>query len=287
MLSPMDIYDLLERLPFETVKSPPLVSVVRLSGIIAEGRGGGFQRNLSLAGLAGTLEKAFKSKHLAAVALAINSPGGSPVQSSLIAGRIRQLADEKKVPVFAFVEDVAASGGYWLATAADEIFVDGASIVGSIGVVSAGFGFTQLIEKLGIERRVHAQGARKAMLDPFRPERDEDIERLLALQVELHDGFKAEVRRRRGDKLKGDDATLFEGDIWTGRQAVALGLVDGIGDLRSVLRGRFGDKVKLSVVGAQESWLKRRFGLASSSGAWVQDALGVIEERLHWARYGL
>ncbi len=283
----MDIYDFLERLPFDTVKPPPLVTVVRLSGVIAEGRGGGFQRTLSLAGLAGTLEKAFRPKHLAAVALAINSPGGSPVQSSLIAGRIRQLAAEKNVPVFAFVEDVAASGGYWLATAADEIFVDGASIVGSIGVVSAGFGFTQLIEKIGIERRVHAQGARKAMLDPFRPERQEDVTRLLALQTELHDGFKAEVRRRRGDKLKGDDATLFEGDIWTGHKAVALGLADGVGDLRGVLRRRFGDKVKLTVVGGQDSWLKRRFGLSSAPGGWAQDVLGTIEERLHWARYGL
>lgn len=283
----MDIYDFLALLPFDTVKPQPLVNVVRLSGVIGEGRSGGFQRGLSLAGLAGILERAFKPKRLAAVAVAINSPGGSPVQSSLIAGRIRQLADEKNIPVFAFVEDVAASGGYWLATAADEIFVDGASIVGSIGVVSAGFGFTQLIEKIGVERRVYAQGARKAMLDPFRPEREDDVARLLALQVELHDGFKAEVRRRRGEKLKGDDATLFEGDIWTGRKAVDLGLADGIGDLRSVLRARFGDKVKLNVVGAQESWLKRRFGLATAPGAWAQDVLGAVEERLHWARYGL
>jgi signal peptide peptidase SppA len=283
----MDIHDLLDRLPFETLKPPPLVSVVRLSGVIGDGRGGGLQRSLSLAGLAATLEKAFKPKHLVAVALAINSPGGSPAQSSLIAGRIRQLADEKKIPVFAFVEDVAASGGYWLATAADEIFVDGASIVGSIGVVSAGFGFTQLIEKIGIERRVHAQGARKAMLDPFRPERDEDVERLLALQVQLHDGFKGEVRRRRGAKLTCDDATLFEGDIWIGQKAVELGLADGIGDLRSVLRDRFGEKVKMTVVGGQESWLRRRFGLTAGPGVWVQDALLAIEDRLHWARYGL
>jgi signal peptide peptidase SppA len=282
----MDIHDLLGRLPFKALKPQPLVTVVRLSGVIGDGRGSGMQRSLSLAALAGTLEKAFKPKHLVAVALAINSPGGSPVQSSLIAGRIRQLANEKKVPVFAFVEDVAASGGYWLATAADEIYVDRASIVGSIGVVSAGFGFAQLIEKIGIERRVHAQGSRKAMLDPFRPEQADDVTRLLALQVELHDGFKAEVRRRRGEKLKGDDATLFEGDIWTGHKAVELGLVDGIGDLRSHLRSRFGDKVKMTVVGGGDSWLRRRFGLASAPGSWAQDVLMAIEERLHWSRYG-
>jgi signal peptide peptidase SppA len=283
----MDIRDLLGRLPFESLKPPPLVNVVRLSGVIGEGRGGGLRQGLSLSGLAEIIERAFKPKNLSAVALAINSPGGSPVQSSLIAGRIRQLANEKKVRVFAFVEDVAASGGYWLATAADEIFVDAASIVGSIGVVSAGFGFSQLIEKIGVERRVHAQGARKAMLDPFRPEREDDVARLLALQVDLHDGFKAEVRHRRGGKLKGDDATLFEGDIWIGRKAVDLGLADGIGDLRSVLRGRFGEKVKLAVVGGQESWLRRRFGLSAAPAGLTHDVLSAIEDRLHWSRYGL
>ncbi len=273
-------------LPFKTLPAPPLVTVIRLTGVIAAGRSGP-QRGLSLAGLAGALERAFRPKRLAAVALAINSPGGSPVQSSLIAGRIRQLADEKKVPVLAFVEDVAASGGYWLATAADEIYADPASIVGSIGVVSAGFGFTGLIDKIGIDRRVHAQGARKAMLDPFRPEREEDVERLLALQAELHDIFKAEVRRRRGDRLKGDDALLFEGDIWSGGKALALGLIDGLGDLRSTLRGRFGDKVKLAVVNGDAGWLRRRLGMTADPGLWTQGALAAVEERLHWSRYGL
>lgn len=281
----MDIYDLLARLPFETVTPPPLVNVVRLTGLI--GVRGGFSRGLSLAGLAGTLERAFKPKRLAAVALAINSPGGSPVQSSLIAGRIRQLAEEKSIPVLAFVEDLAASGGYWLATAADEIFADEASIVGSIGVVTGGFGFHQLIDKIGVERRLYTQGAHKAMLDPFRPEQADDVVRLKALQAELHEGFKATVRRRRGDKLKGGDGALFEGDVWTGRQAMDLGLVDGIGDLRSVLRRRFGEKVKMTVVGEPQSWLRRRLGLASQVGAWTADTLAAVEERAAWARFGL
>jgi signal peptide peptidase SppA len=280
----MDIYEVLSRLPFRTVQPPPRVNVVRLAGVI--GRVGGFGRGLSLAGLAGVLERAFRPKGLSAVALAINSPGGSPVQSSLIAGRIRQLADEKKVPVFAFVEDVAASGGYWLATAADEIFVDEASIVGSIGVVSAGFGFHDLIGKIGVERRLYTQGAHKAMLDPFQPEQPEDVARLKTLQADLHDIFKALVRRRRGDKLQGSDGDLFEGDVWTGRRALEQGLVDGIGDLRSVLRSRFGEKLKLRVVGEQSNWLRRRLGLAGS-GEWAREAMAAVEERALWSRYGL
>jgi signal peptide peptidase SppA len=280
----MDIDALLARLPFESVQPPPRVNVVRLTGII--GRFGGLQRGLTLAGLAGVLERAFRPKHLAAVALAINSPGGSPVQSSLIAGRIRQLADEKQVPVLAFVEDVAASGGYWLAVAADEIFVDPASIVGSIGVITAGFGFHELIQRIGVERRLHTQGVRKSMLDPFRPEQPEDVARLEDLQHELHEVFKEQVRRRRGAKLEGSDGDLFEGDIWTGRRAVDLGLADGIGDLRSVLRQRFGEKVKLRVIDGQAGWLRRRFGLVRPD-LWAAEALAALEERAWWARYGL
>ncbi len=280
----MEFNDLLSRLPLTTIQPAPLVTVVRLTGVI--GRVGGLQRGLTLAALADSIEAAFKPKRLSAVALAINSPGGSPVQSSLIAGRIRQLSEEKKIPVLGFIEDVAASGGYWLATAADEIYANEASIVGSIGVISAGFGFNQLLDRIGVERRVHTQGAHKAMLDPFRPEQPADVARLLALQAELHDGFKAVVRHRRGDKLKGDDQLLFEGDVWTGRGALDLGLIDGIGDLRGVLRRRFGDKVKLRVVGERRSWWRRRLGLGAG-GQWAAEAMAAVEDRALWARFGL
>src|SRR5216684_4261333 len=194
----------------------PIVPVVRLSGVIvAGGRFGA--RGLSLDAVSSLLSKAFGVKGAKAVALAINSPGGSPVQSALIATRIRLLATEKNIPVIAFVEDVAASGGYWLACAADEIVADPASIVGSIGVISAGFGFQDFLARYGVERRVHTSGERKAMLDPFRPENPEDIARLKGLQGEIHDGFKDWVRQRRGTKLKGDEAMLFSGEFWTAK----------------------------------------------------------------------
>ena len=263
----------------------PTVGIVRLAGAIGMPlplRGD----SLSIASLAGALDRAFALKNLQAVALAINSPGGSAVQSALIARRIRALAVEKKVPVLAFVEDVAASGGYWLATAADEIYADECSIVGSIGVIAAGFGFPELLQRLGIERRVHTAGPRKAMLDPFRQERPEDVARLMELQQEIHEGFKAQVRERRSGKLKGDEAELFSGDIWTGRPALARGLIDGIGDLRGILRGRYGDKVKLVPVGAPRGWLRRRLGLARPD-SWVDQLAAALEERALWGRYGL
>jgi serine protease SohB len=281
----MDFDQLIARLPFLAPSRKPLVTVIRLYGVI--GRLGSLQSGLTLAGLGSTIERAFKPRHLSAVALAINSPGGSPVQSSLIAGRIRQLAEEKKVPVIAFVEDVAASGGYWLATAADEIFIDEASIVGSIGVVSAGFGFPELMRRIGVERRLYTQGRHKAILDPFRPEQPEDVERLKALLADLHDGFKTTVRRRRGDRLRGADADLFESDVWVGRKAVDLGLVDGIGDLRGTLRARFGDKVTLRVVGEAKSWWRRRLGWGVDAGDWPARVLAALEERGLWARWGL
>jgi serine protease SohB len=209
----------------------PTVGVVRLTGAIGlpwSVRGGG----LSIGSIVRPLERAFGLKNLKAVALAINSPGGSAVQSSLIAKRIRALAAEKSVPVLAFVEDIAASGGYWLATAGDEIFADESSILGSIGVITAGFGFADLLQRIGVERRVHTAGPRKAMLDPFRAEQPEDVTRLRALQQEIHDNFKAQVRDRRGDRLSGDEADLFGGEIWTARAALERGLIDGIGDLR-------------------------------------------------------
>jgi len=275
----------------QAINPPPLVQVVRLSGVI--GRGSRWQGGLSLEGLDASLKAAFEGNKLAAVALAINSPGGSPVQSALIAGRIRALAEEKKIPVLAFVEDVAASGGYWLACAADEIFADRASIVGSIGVISAGFGFPRLLERWGIDRRVYHQGEHKSMLDPFRPENPDDIARLLTLQEDIHIAFRDHVRTRRGERLKAEDATLFNGDIWTGARALDLGLIDGLGDLRQTLRARFGEDVRIRTIGEPTSWLRRKLGVtaALAGGASAFPApehwINAVENRLEWQRYGL
>ena len=263
----------------------PVVPVVRLSGVIASGGLLG-QRGLSIETVAPLLARAFATRGATAVALVINSPGGSPVQSALIAKRIRLLAGEKKLPVIAFVEDVAASGGYWLACAADEIVADGASIVGSIGVVSAGFGFKDLIAKLGIERRVHTSGENKSMLDPFRDEKPEDVERLKRLQAEIHAGFKAWVRERRGERLRGPDSLLFTGEFWTATRGLELGLVDSLGELRAVLQARYGDKVHLPVVAARRRLLAR-FGLGSGIESIGPMTLAALEERAHWQRFGL
>jgi serine protease SohB len=273
----------LDWLPIARVRGVPVVVVLRLAGVI--GPLGPWRSGLSLGGLARTLERGFSMGGLTAVALAINSPGGSAVQSSLIAKRIRDLAVEKKLPVFAFAEDVAASGGYWLATAADEIFADESSIVGSIGVISASFGFTDLMRRAGIERRVYTAGPRKAMLDPFRPEDPTDVEHLKALQLDIHESFKAQVRARRGSRLKADETTLFSGEVWTGRRALELGLIDGLGDLRTVMRARYGDKVKLLPVGVERGLL-RRLRIGGPQG-WAEDLLAAAEERALWARYGL
>ena len=263
----------------------PVVPVVRLSGVIASG-GLLAGRALSIESVAPLLKRAFDMRGAQAVALAINSPGGSPVQSALIGQRIRLLADEKGLKVIAFVEDVAASGGYWLACAADEIIVDPSSIVGSIGVISAGFGFQELIARLGVERRVYTSGESKSMLDPFRPEKAEDVERLKRLQSEIHDGFKDWVRERRAGKLKGPEAMLFTGEFWTGRRGLELGLVDGLGELRSTLQARYGAKVNLPVIGPRRRLLSR-FGLGAGIEAIGPATLAALEERLHWQRYGL
>lgn len=258
---------------------PPLVAVLPLSGIIASAaRPGG--ATLNDAGLAPLIEKAFSRGKPAAVALAINSPGGSPAQSSLIAARIRRLAEEKKVPVIAFVEDVAASGGYWLASAADEIFVDATSIVGSIGVISAGFGFHELIGRWGIERRLYTAGEDKSLLDPFRPEQPKDVARLKHIQAGLHEVFIDQVKTRRGARLSGDD--LFTGDFWLGRAAVENGLADGIGHLVPVMKARFGDKTRFVVHGPRRSWLPRL-----RIGGMAEEGIGAIEDRAAWARYGV
>jgi len=267
---------------------PPTVPVLRLFGAI--GPRAPLSTRLNLASMAGAIQRAFSYTRAPAVALAINSPGGSPVQSALIARRIRDLAEEKEKKVFAFVEDVAASGGYWLACAADEIYADASSIVGSIGVVTASFGFHDLIARYGVERRVYASGRRKVILDPFSPQRDEDVEKLRNLQREVHGAFKDLVRTRRGDRLKADDDTLFDGEFWTGTSALGLGLIDGLGHLRPVLREKFGENVRLRVVSAERGWLRRRFGMAGrvpDMAGMVEDTLTALEERALWARYGL
>ncbi|MAW08281.1 MAG: S49 family peptidase [Halobacteriovoraceae bacterium] len=262
------------RLPF--LKRPPTVAVVRLSGAIGmSGRG-----SLNDTSLAPVLERAFRKGKPRAVALEINSPGGSPVQSALIGARIRRLSEETNVPVIAFVEDVAASGGYWLAASADEIFADASSVVGSIGVISAGFGAHVFLARQGIERRVHTAGKSKSMLDPFRPENEEDVARLKLLLNDIHANFIDHVTERRGAKLAHDDS-LFTGEVWLGRRAVDLGLIDGIGHLGPVLEERFGKKLRLRRYGIKKSFMSR-FGLTLA-----EDALGAIEERAQFARFGL
>jgi len=268
----------------------PVVAVLRLNGVI--GRVGGGGRGLYLQGLERRLDAAFKVRQLAAVAVSINSPGGSPVQSELITERIRDLAAEKGVPVYTFIEDVGASGGYWLACAGDEIYAGNSSIVGSIGVVSGGFGFTELIQKLGIERRLHTSGDKKAMNDPFGPEKPAEVKHLRALQRDIHEDFIGLVKARRGEKLNGKDRNLFSGAYWTGARALKLGLIDGIGDLRGVMRAKLGEDVKFKVFDERRSWLQRRLSMSalafdSNGVGFADDLVAAVEERLWWNRFGL
>jgi serine protease SohB len=273
-------------------RDQPVVPVVRLTGII--GFSTPLRPGLTLAGIARTLDRAFAMRGAAAVALAINSPGGSPVQSHLIFRRIRELAQEKQRRVIAFVEDAGASGGYMIACAADEIIADPNSIVGSIGVVGGSFGFDKLIEKFGIERRLYTSGEHKAMLDPFLPADPGDVERLKKLQREIHEGFIALVKERRAGKLKGPEQDLYSGEYWTGTRALELGLVDGIGDLRGILRERFGDKVVTPLVAADRGWFGRRVAGVGHSELMqamplglTDDLISALEARALWARYGL
>lgn len=273
-------------LPF--LSRPPLVPVLRLSGVIGGGRGLAGP-GLSDAALAPLVERAFARGRAAAVALVINSPGGSAVQSSLIAARVRRLADEHKVHVHAFVEDLAASGGYWLACAGDDIWVDASSIVGSIGVIFASFGFPELMRRQGIERRVVTAGRSKSLADPFLPEKPEDVERLRALQAPIHAAFIDHVKARRGGRLDAS-ADLFNADIWVGQQAVDLGLADGIGHVVPKLKSLYGDRVRLVPLGQRRSLFRRLSGGSLSAGfaaAAVKAALEEAEERALWARYGL
>ncbi len=291
--------------PIERVRNPPpVVAVLRLSGII--GQLGPLRTGLTLSGLAEAIERAFSLRRLRAVALAVNSPGGSAVQSALICRRIRALAEENEVPVFAFAEDVAGSGGYWLALAGDEIFADESSIIGSVGVIFKSFGLAEAIGRLGIERRVYTAGEKKLLLDPFTPEDPDDVARIKAIQGDVHETFKAMVRARRQGKLKAEEEELFSGAFWSGRRALELGLIDGIGDLRTVMRERFGDEVRLRVVTPARPWLKRRFGPGLGPRHWdgaspagvpslgvaagaelVAGIIAAIEERALWSRFGL
>lgn len=269
----------------------PIVPVVRFSGVI--GVVTPLRPGVLLSTVARTLERAFETPRARAVALVINSPGGSPSQSHLIYRRIRQLADEKHIPVLAFVEDVGASGGYMLACAADEIICDQYSIVGSIGVVGGTFGFTKLMDKLGIERRLYTAGDRKATLDPFLPEKPDDVKRIKAIQKDIHESFIALVKARRGGKLKGGDKALFSGEFWTADKAIELGLADRVGDLRSILRERFGEKVYTPLISAERSLLGRRLPSVNFADAiarypgFADDLISALEVRAMWGRYGL
>lgn len=273
--APLYITSMKRFIPF--VKSDPMVAVLRMNGVIASGGRG---QTLNDAGLAPLMEKAFRKGKPKAVALVINSPGGSPVQSSLIGARIKRLAKENDVKTYAFVEDVAASGGYWLAASADEIWVDDSSIVGSIGVISASFGFHELLERYGVERRVYTAGKDKSMLDPFRPEKEDDVRRLKELQQQIHDHFIAHVVAGRGDRLT-DHEDLFTGEIWVGDKAREVGLVDGVAHVVPKMKELFGDKVRFQMYGQKRSILSR-FG-----GQVITDAAAGLDDRALWSRFGL
>src|ERR1700738_3090470 len=290
-----DLVDrLMEFMPARLRRGTAVVPVVRLSGLI--GAVTPLRPGMSLAGVARTLERAFAMKNAKAVALVINSPGGSPVQSRQIYLRIRQLAAEKKLPVLVFVEDVAASGGYMIACAGDEIFFDPPSSLGSIGVVGGTFGFQELIRKIGVERRLYTAGAHKAMLDPFLPENPDDVARVKALQREIHAIFIALVKGSRGTRLKGDDEVLFTGEYWAGETSVSLGLADAIGDLRSTLRARFGEKVLMPVIAPATGILSGLLGRKSAGADALSQLDGVaglpdelisaLETRAIWAKFG-
>lgn len=272
----------------------PVVAVVKLHGVITPTPSPLARGTININTVESALTRAFDHDRLSAVALAINSPGGAPTQSALVGERIRELAERKKVPVLAFCEDVAASGGYWLACAADEIFAHSSSLVGSIGVVTAGFGLSDLLERIGVERRVYTAGTHKVRLDPFRPEKDEDVEWLKSLQTQLHDQFVGWVRKRRGDRLNEED-DLFTGEVWTGAKAVELGLIDGVGNLRKVIAERYPD-AEISVAEPKRPLLARLgFGgpgaalaLGQSGAAEkVLAAMDAVEIRATWSRFGL
>ncbi|MEP1443373.1 MAG: S49 family peptidase [Hyphomicrobiales bacterium] len=280
-------------LPKKFRDKPVVIPTVRLSGAIMASQG--MRPTLSIATAAGRLKKAFSVKDAPAVAIVINSPGGSPVQANLIYKRIRALAEENDKKVIVAVEDVAASGGYMIALAGDEIIADPSSIVGSIGVISAGFGYVDLLEKLGVERRVYTAGTNKMILDPFQPEKKSDIEYLRSIQDEIHDTFVDMVKDRRGDVISGDEEEVFSGRFWTAMTGQSLGLVDRIGDIRSIVKERYGEKTQLKVIGAGGGLLKRAPSngvsmpndMSSIGAGFAEHMVTQAEERALWARYGL
>lgn len=263
------------------------IPVVRLQGTISSEQRAG---RLSIAVVAPLLERAFKMKHAPAVAIIVNSPGGSPVQSRLISKMIRDLADEHEKQVLVFIEDVAASGGYFIAVAGDEVIADPSSIVGSIGVIYAGFGFEEAIAKIGVKRRIHTAGRNKSSLDPFVPEKPEDVERLKAFELDIHQVFIDHVKSRRADKLKGEDDDLFTGEWWTAGRGLDLGLIDALGDMHAELKARYGKDVKLKPIAAKRGFLQLpSFGLNTKvDGTTLADgAIAAIEDRALWSRFGL
>lgn len=284
---------LMKLVPKRWRRGTAVVPVVRLSGVI--GAVTPLRPGMMLAGVAKTLERAFAVDNAKAVALVVNSPGGSPVQSRQIYLRIRQLSREKEIPVLVFVEDVAASGGYMIACAGDEIFCDPSSIMGSIGVVGGSFGFTELMRKIGVERRLYTAGEHKATLDPFLPENPDDVARLKAIQREIHATFIELVKASRGERLKGTDDLLFTGEYWAGERSVALGLADAIGDLRSTLRARFGEKVATPVIAPSTGLLSGLLGRKAGAGtltsldgmaAMPDELISALETRAIWAKFG-
>lgn len=283
-------------LPKKFRDKPVVIPTVRLSGAIMASQG--MRPTLSIATAAGRLKKAFSIKDAPAVAIVINSPGGSPVQANLIYKRIRALAEENDKKVIVAVEDVAASGGYMIALAGDEIIADPSSIVGSIGVISAGFGYVDLLEKLGVERRVYTAGTNKMILDPFQPEKKSDIQYLRSIQDEIHDTFVDMVKERRGDVISGDEKQVFSGRFWTAVTGQSLGLVDRIGDIRSIVKERYGEKAQLKVIGAGGGLFKRAPSngvsmpnmpndMSSIGAGFAEHMVTQAEERALWARYGL
>jgi|TARA_B100001059_G_scaffold143710_1_gene143649 signal peptide peptidase SppA len=266
---------------FSFFKKKKIVAHIKLNGVI--GNAGKFKQGIDFSGQEEIIEKAFSLKKAKAVAITINSPGGSPVQSHLIYKFIRAKAKKNKLKVIVFAEDVAASGGYLIACAGDEIYANSSSIIGSIGVIYSSFGFTELIKKIGVERRVHTAGKNKSSLDPFQEEKSEDIERLKNIQLDLHKDFIKVVEESRGVKLKKDGIELFSGEFWAGRKAKELGLVDGLGNANEILKEKFGDDVVIKKFEKSKGWLSKKL---SSSSNQVDQLANILEERSIWQRYG-
>jgi signal peptide peptidase SppA len=268
-------------------KNTPIIACLNLHGVI--GKDGKLSSGINIDNIAPLLKKAFETKNAKAVALNINSPGGSPVQSELIYNYIRELSEEKKIPVYTFAQDVAASGGYWLLLSGDEIYAHNSSIVGSIGVIFSSFGFVELIKKIGVSRRVYTEGKNKAILDPFLPEDDDNIKILKEAQNDVFQGFKEIVKLRRGEKLKESDENLFTGAFWSGRKALELGLVDGICDMRKKMKEKFGDKTKFTIITTKKGLIKSFLSekLENNFESNIESALNKVEERIEFNKFGI